>query len=968
MDSQQNSPDNLRTKSQQQTARPASPGKGQTSAKTEDDHERGSMVSSVRNRSGLVRFALKLATLPHNEVLTFILSEAHSIFGAKAALYSVYIDEIPGLQVVSASVSETGSLSEHQMIEEKFLNLGIPLNKNQVDHICSAPFHFYSDLTNVSPDRIPPAYVILSESISDPEWLLEMSFCYKQKLAGVILMVGSKNQGLPEPEDIYYFCSISSNAIARKLAEEKAEAIADYTANWESWFDNNGKIIWTNPASLKFTGYSPAEIIAFPDYIETLVAESDRQRITDTLHEALGGKDDSWAEFECVRKDQSRFKILVSWKHIYDKEGKALGIRASGQDITTYRKAADDFTHTESLYRQMIDNAPFGMHFYQLNDEGRLVFTSANHAAGVILGIDHNQLIGMTIEEAFPSLKDTGVIEHYSNAARNNVTWVTDQIFYSDNKITGAFEVKAFQTVPGRMVAIFSDITNRKKAEEALRESRQLFETLTRVSPVGIFRTNSDGATTFVNPKWTALTGLSFRDAMGYKYLAAIHPDDREERVREWNAAVKKGKSVVSEYRFFRSDGSIIWVQGRAVPEIVDGKIKGYIGTITDISELKKAGEELLQAKEKAEASNRLKTTFMGNISHEIRTPLNGIIGFADLISSGNNTPEENKECIEFLNHSINRLTKIIDNIMDLSMMMSGNTVVNHETFRVDLLISEIVKQYESAAIRKNIGFTIEGFDQMTGKSIISDEILIRRVFNELLDNAIKFTKKGEVIVWCRLIHNELTIQLKDTGIGISQQMLPFILEPFVQENVYTTRMSNSNGLGLSIVNEAVNLLKGSLVIESTLGSGTNVLINLPVIESANKTEIEFYPPEPEKKEIHPVILIVEDEEINMIYLKRILNLKGYKLLLASNGPEAISFIEQGSHVDLILMDIRMPGMDGFEATRRIKAINPDIRITAVTAYASDADRQQCLEAGCDNYISKPFQKNDLYQLLGKML
>jgi len=967
MNDQQNSSDGLMAGSQH-------PGSGFT-PKGKDRIETGlgdnrttDITSPGNSRSGLISFATKLASLPHTEVLTFILSEAHLIFGAKAALYSVYLDEIPGLQVVSASVSGAGSLSEHQIIEDRFLKLGIPLSKHQVDHICSAPFHLYNDISNVSHDIIPPAYSYLSESIPDPGWLLEMGFSYKQKLAGTLLMVGSKNQELPEQEDVQFFSSISSNAIARKLAEEKVEAIANYTANWESWFDSNGKIIWTNPASLKFTGYSPAEIIAMPDYIETLVAETDRLRVKAVLHESLVGEDGSGLEFECVRKDHSRFMISVSWKHIFDNEGKALGIRTSGQDITSYRKTEDDFSDSESIYRQMIDNAPFGMHFYELNDEGRLIFTSANHAAGVILGIEHNQLIGMTIEEAFPSLKDTGVIEHYSNAAINNVTWVTDQIFYSDNKITGAFEVKAFQTVPGRMAAIFSDITNRKKAEEALRESRQLFETLTRVSPVGIFRTNSDGATTLVNPKWTALTGLSFEDAMGYKYLAAIHPDDREERIKEWNAAVKKGRSVVSEYRFLRSDGSIIWVQGRAVPEIVDGKIKGYIGTITDISELKKAGEELLQAKEKAEASNRLKTTFMGNISHEIRTPLNGIVGFTELIVSGNNTAEENKEYVEFLNDSINRLTKIIDNIMDLSMMMSGNTVVNHDTFRVDLLISEIVKQHEPATIRKNLSYTIEGFDQITGKNIISDKNLIRRIFNELLDNAIKFTRKGAVIVWCRLINNTLTFRLKDTGIGISQQMLPFIFEPFVQENVYTTRISNSNGLGLSIVNEAINLLKGSIVVESTPESGTNILVSLPVIESENETETVYYSSGPAKENGHPVILIVEDEEINMIYLKRILNQEGYKLLLTNSGPEAISLIEQGSHVDLILMDMKMPGMDGFETTRRIKAINPDIRIIALTAYASDADRQQCMEAGCDNYISKPFQKNDLYQLLNKML
>ncbi len=765
--------------------------------------------------------------------------------------------------------------------------------------------------------------------------------------------------------------SITALRDAEQLAikqEEMVEAIANYTANWESWFDNNGKIIWTNPVSVKFTGYSPAEILALPDYVESLVAEADRERVSKVLHEALLENCDSSVEFQCIRKDHSLFRMLVTWKHIYNKEGISLGIRTSGQDITNFRKAEEDNSHTESLYRQMIDNAPFGMHFYQLNDQDMLIFTSANQAANTILGIDHLHLLGLPIEEAFPSLKGTGVIEHYRDAALNNKTWVTDQIYYSDQKFSGVFEVKAFQTVPGRMVAIFSDITNRKQAEEALQESQQLFETLTRVSPVGIFRTNASGATTFVNPKWTALTGLSFQDAMDYKYLSAIHPDDREERVKEWNTAVKKGKPVVSEYRFLRSDGSIIWVQGHAVPEIADGRLKGYIGTITDISELKLAEQELLIAKEKAEASNRLKTTFMGNISHEIRTPLNGIIGFAELISSGNNTKEENEECIGFLNNSINRLTRIIDNIMDLSMMMSGNIPATSENFRVDTLIKEIIQHHELPATGKNLRFIKEGLDQLAGKSVISDQSLIKRIFNELVSNAVKFTNQGNVSISCSINNNTLIFNVKDSGIGISQHLLPYIFEPFVQEDVYTARVSNSNGLGLSIVNEAVNLLGGIVVAESSPETGTSITVSLPVIEAPDEKDGSFYQPETIRQNDPPVILIVEDEEINMIYLRRILSLKDYKLFLANNGLEAIHLIEQGNHIDLILMDMKMPGMDGFETTRRIKEIAPDIRIAAITAYASDADRKECIEAGCDDYLSKPFQKNDLYQLIKKML
>ncbi len=756
--------------------------------------------------------------------------------------------------------------------------------------------------------------------------------------------------------------------IQARLQEEKVEAIANYTSNWESWFDTNGRLIWTNPASFRFTGYTPAEILNIPDYIETLVAAPDRERVAAVMAGAIQGTDEQLVEFRCIRKDQTEFMLSVSWKHIFDKEGKALGIRTSGQDITSYHKARSESSYAVNLYRQMIDNAPFGMHFYFIDEKGELVFNSFNHAADAILGIDHNPLLGLTILEAFPALAGTEVPDHYLAAARNNITWVSDQILYTDKKISGAFEVKAFQTAPGRMVSIFNDVTNRKKAEEALYESQQLFEALTTVSPVGIFRTDTEGHTTYVNPKWSDLTGLTFEEALGNKYLEAIHPDDREERIREWQEAVKYNTPVISEYRICRKDQSVIWVQGHAVPEKVNDRLKGYIGTITDITELKLFEKELLIAKEKAEASNRLKTSFMGNISHEIRTPLNGIIGFAELITSGNNTPEENLECAGFLNHSINRLTSIIDNMMDLSMMMSGNALVTADKFRIDLLFSEIIRRISRQAENKKLKLEISGLDELKGRTIIADRQLIRRIFGELCDNAIKFTNNGYIRIVTGLYDSTLTFIVNDSGIGISDQILPFIFEPFVQEDVYTTRMHNSSGLGLAIVREAISLLGGRISAESVPGSGTAITVSLPVVMSEVEEDEKPVADEPKNKIAGKTVMIVEDEEINMIYLKRILKIRNFKLLLAGNGPEAIGFINKGHPIDLILMDMKMPGMDGFETTRQIKALNPTVKIVAVTAYASDADRNACLNAGCDEYIAKPFQKNDLFALIDEIL
>lgn len=763
------------------------------------------------------------------------------------------------------------------------------------------------------------------------------------------------------------FKDLRIQQIAEKLASEQEEiykAVANHIANWESWFDNTGRVIWTNPAAFQYTGYTPDEILAMPDYISTLVAEEDQARIRKELKNIIAGKKGQNLEFICKRKDQSRFTILMTWSHISDKNGKAMGIRTSGYDITLQRKTEEAFTKSESLYKQMVDNAPFGMHFYEINNDNKLIFTGANPAANKILGIDNSKFKGLTIEEAFPSLAKTKIIQHYRKAALNNNTWVSEQIEYTDQRISGAFEVKAFQTIPGKMVAIFTDITKRKKTEEALNESRQLFEALTRVSPVGIFRTDQYGETTYVNPKWMSLTGLNFEDALDSKYLNAIHPDDRFDRIVEWKNAVAEQKPIVSEYRFLRSDGSIVWVQGHAVPEFADNKLKGYIGSITDITNLKQVEAEMVKAKEKAEASNRLKTTFMGNISHEIRTPLNGIIGFAELIRSGDNTPEENDECMEYLSHSINRLTRIIDNIMDVSVMMSGNININKENFKPADVIRDIFNKYEPEALKKKIAFQLQSPEQDAEQTVNSDKSLITRVITELIDNAIKFTTKGKVILKYVFRNNKLQLRISDTGTGVSKEFLPYIFEPFQQEDVYSARTNNSNGLGLSIVQEAVRLLNGTISAESTLGIGTTISVELPVmyIETieVGKTTRERQT----KGSAQPTILVVEDEEINMIYIKRLLLQKNYNVKLASNGSDAISMIEQGAEIDLILMDMKMPGMDGFETTRIIKTIAPEIKIAAVTAYASEADHNSCIEAGCDDYISKPFQKNDLYQLI----
>lgn len=780
---------------------------------------------------------------------------------------------------------------------------------------------------------------------------------------------------VPMPDGKLAVLSVSNDITERKRAEVALrdsevwfKAIANYTANWESMFSSEGRIVWTNPAAERFTGYSPDEIISMPDFVEELVARPDRQKAREVLAAALKESEGQDHFFRCIRKDGTFFWLSVAWTHIRDEKGSLIGIRTSGQDVTLRLEATQALKSSERLYRQMTENAPFGMAFFEIDDQEQLIFTHANPAADSILQIDHSLISGQKIEQAFPYMKGTEVPENYLDAARNNKTWITEKLVLNTAEREIVFEVKAFQTLPGKMVAIFADITKKIHTEEQLRASRQLFETLARMAPVGIFRTDEKGDTTFVNPKWSALCGLSYSEALQNNYVSAIHPEDRDERIKEWQYAIKRKIPVISEYRFVRPDGSIIWVQGQAIPEMADGHVIGYIGTITDITELIETQNDLRAAKEKAEASNSLKTTFMKNLSHEVRTPLNGIFGFAQLLGSGDYTPEENKEFVGHLELSIARMTKTIDNTMELSLLMTGNMQRNDALFNLGSLMQEISRTYKQNTEKKDLEFVLKSPSKQN-LMVITDRMMVKRIVEEIVDNAVKFTDAGKVTIEYRVEDDLLNIVIRDTGQGITEDYLPHIFEPFMQENVFSARANNSTGLGLSIVYGLTSLLGGTINAESKLGKGTSIFLRLPV-----KQNLLSLVNEPGKADLSangekvPAILIVEDEQINMLFVKRLLGKFKCRLIEATSGKEAIAEVKKNPDIDIILMDIRMPGMDGYQAIEIIRDINPSANIAAVTAYGGASDREACLDAGCVDYLAKPFHSRDLFAMLRRVI
>ncbi len=378
----------------------------------------------------------------------------------------------------------------------------------------------------------------------------------------------------------------------------------------------------------------------------------------------------------------------------------------------------------------------------------------------------------------------------------------------------------------------------------------------------------------------------------------------------------------------------------------------------------------LAREREKAEASDKLKTAFLNNISHEIRTPLNGIVGFSQLLSDPELGQEDRLDFIEALGISVERLTDTFNDIMDVSLLMSGNMPFNVEMIHLPALLNEIHKKHKPLAKTKNIDLKMVIADNYLKTHIDSDRGYLYKILNELVTNALKYTEKGFIHMGFEVQNEELMLYVRDSGKGISEEALPEIYKPFIQEDFSSTRDQEGAGLGLTIVKGLVHLMNGRIKIDSVIEEGTTFYIYIP-LKSARNMELHKpveMPPQPEKNNEWPTILVAEDEDLNILYTKRIFKSKPYNVLYARNGKEAVDLVQNHKNIDLILMDIKMPVMDGLEATKEIKKTKPDLKIIAVTAYAANDDRFMCLNAGCDDYITKPFKPGELFDMMQNWL
>ncbi len=373
---------------------------------------------------------------------------------------------------------------------------------------------------------------------------------------------------------------------------------------------------------------------------------------------------------------------------------------------------------------------------------------------------------------------------------------------------------------------------------------------------------------------------------------------------------------------------------------------------------------ELVIAKEQAESSDRLKTAFMNNISHEIRTPLNGILGFGQLMADPDLTQDEKEQYLFILKSSSNRLMSTVTDYMDMSLITSGNQDVRKKLFTPGDLLNTIYNRFIQPCQTKNLVLSLQIPQTVSKLYINSDHELLLKILSHLINNAVKFTKHGTVSFGFEVKGPELEFFVKDTGVGINQEVQPAIFDKFMQENVSDTRGHEGSGLGLSIAKGMVELLGGHIWLESSKGKGSAFFFTIPIEIAAAEIAVNQEPVL--DSTANPIILIAEDEISGSILLEKILLKEGIDSLVVTDGRQAVDACRQNQRISMVLMDMKMPVMDGFEATNQIKSFKPDLPVIAITAFALSGDENRALDAGCDDYIAKPFEREVLLDKLKK--
>ncbi|WP_010519645.1 chemotaxis protein CheB [Croceivirga radicis] len=526
---------------------------------------------------------------------------------------------------------------------------------------------------------------------------------------------------------------------------------------------------------------------------------------------------------------------------------------------------------------------------------------------------------------------------------------------------------------------IAQDITERKQLRSKLQKADEFAGKMTRLSPSGMYIYDMvKGSNVFMNEGYTNILGYTPADIEKLspdEFFNLFHPEDQH-LIEKHMAKVLEGKlENIVEYRFKHKNGKWVWCYSIDSPFEKDdeGKVTSFFGVFIDVTQKKENEEKLKKALVEANSANIYKNQFLANMSHEIRTPLNGLVGFSNLLRDHDLNVNDKKEYISIIENCSQQLLSLVDDIIDLSKIEAGELdmefmpcELNHLVRELEMTFNEIKKQQE----KDNLEIKTFVPNPNVPLNIKTDPNRLKQVLINLVNNAIKFTDSGSVTFGYAIKGDWVEFKIKDTGIGIAEENLKLIFERFERIGFQNNDKYSGKGLGLSISKGIIGLLGGDIDVSSKLGVGSEFTFTIPftLVETVKPMENKSSVKQINKLFNDQKILVADDNRINRHYLKTLLKRTNLLVDYAENGEEAVSMFRQKPDYDIVLMDIRMPVMDGFEAKEEIVKINPNAKVIAQTAHAMSNDREQCLSKGFVDYIAKPLGKEDLFEVIAKWI
>jgi PAS domain S-box-containing protein len=739
--------------------------------------------------------------------------------------------------------------------------------------------------------------------------------------------------------------------------------------------DPRGALTYVSPASEHLLGSLPHEMIGhiFTEYM----AEQEISRALALFHDTLfHNLSTRVIEFKFIKKNGSFFDGEVHYQYYQDNESS--GMIGLIHDITErkqeeiFRKHYEhELQESQQFLASIYDAVNHSIFVVDVRPDGSFIFKGINPMHEKLTGYHNNDITGKTPEEILDPEVAKAVSHNYATCIREGKTIQYEEALPFLGKITWWETVlNPVRNDAGhiyRIIGTSKNITERKQAYAQLKKMSAAVEQ----SPAVVVITDPRGNIEYVNPMFTEHTGYSAEEARGKNpriLQSGLVPKALYKDL--WNT-ILSGKVWRGELQNKKKNGELYW-ESVVIAAILntEGVITNFVAVKEDITDQKKMLTDLIAAKEKAEESDRLKTAFLANISHEIRTPMNGILGFSELLKEPQLSGEEMIEYIDLIHQSGLRMLNLINDLIDISRIDAQETKLQITETPLNELLHNLHAFFKPEAEAKGLRLTCTTGLSDIESIIKTDSIKLNQILTNLIKNALKFTHKGGIDFGYTKGHGKLEFYVIDSGIGIPADMKDKIFERFLQVDNTLTRGYEGAGLGLSITKAFIEMLGGTIRVESIDGEGSKFFFTLDYIPAVSPETSQ--PPDTREKPAFVVpdltILVAEDDEVSTLLLKK--NLKGENItvLYAVNGEQAVDIVRHHPEINLVLMDIKMPLMNGYEATKLIKQLRPHLPVIAQTAFTSKEDRQKAKEAGCNSFITKPINKIELLELMNELL